>query len=138
MNIIVGNAWPYANGKLHLGRIAVLLPGDILARYHRMMGDNVLFISGSDAHGRPVTMKALEENKTPGEILEKYHKEFVECLISLIFPLIYFTSTDTDYHKKEVMKFIKELYDKGYIYEGDDKELFFLFQNFENDVKRYL
>ena len=42
MNIIIGNAWPYANGPLHLGRIAVLLPGDILARYHRMMGDEVL------------------------------------------------------------------------------------------------
>ena len=136
MNIIVGNAWPYANGKLHLGRIAVLLPGDILARYHRMMGDNVLFISGSDAHGRPVTMKALEENKTPGEILEKYHKEFVECFNKLNFSFDLFTSTDTDYHKKEVMKFIKELYDKGYIYEGEGKELFFSLSKFENDVKR--
>ena len=136
MNIIVGNAWPYANGKLHLGRIAVLLPGDILARYHRMMGDNVLFISGSDAHGRPVTMKALEENKTPGEILEKYHKEFVECFNKLNFSFDLFTSTDTDYHKKEVMKFIKELYDKGYIYEGNDKELFFSLSKFENDVKK--
>ena len=136
MNIIVGNAWPYANGKLHLGRIAVLLPGDILARYHRMMGDNVLFISGSDAHGRPVTMKALEENKTPSEILEKYHKEFVECFNKLNFSFDLFTSTDTDYHKKEVMKFIKELYDKGYIYEGTDKELFFSLSKFENDVKK--
>uniref|UniRef100_UPI00294256FB methionine--tRNA ligase n=1 Tax=Clostridium baratii TaxID=1561 RepID=UPI00294256FB len=136
MNIIVGNAWPYANGKLHLGRIAVLLPGDILARYHRMMGDNVLFISGSDAHGRPVTVKALEENKTPGEILEKYHKEFVECFNKINFSFDLFTSTDTDYHKKEVMKFIKELYDKGYIYEGDDKELFFSLSKFENDVKK--
>lgn len=136
MNIIVGNAWPYANGKLHLGRIAVLLPGDILARYHRMMGDNVLFISGSDAHGRPVTMKALEENKTPEEILEKYHKEFVECFNKLNFSFDLFTSTDTDYHKKKVMKFIKELYDKGYIYEGEDKELFFSLSKFENDVKR--
>ena len=136
MNIIVGNAWPYANGKLHLGRIAVLLPGDILARYHRMMGDNVLFISGSDAHGRPVTMKALEENKTPSEILEKYHKEFVECFNKLNFSFDLFTSTDTDYHKKEVMKFIKELYDKEYIYEGTDKELFFSLSKFENDVKK--
>ena len=48
MNIIIGNAWPYANGPLHLGRIAVLLPGDILARYHRMMGDDVVFLSGTD------------------------------------------------------------------------------------------
>ena len=54
MNILIGNAWPYANGPLHLGRIAVLLPGDILARYHRMMGDDVIFLSGTDCHGTAV------------------------------------------------------------------------------------
>ena len=63
MNILIGNAWPYANGPLHLGRIAVLLPGDILARYHRTMGDDVIFLSGTDCHGTPVTMKAKEEGK---------------------------------------------------------------------------
>ena len=76
MNIIIGNAWPYANGPLHLGRIAVLLPGDILARYHRMMGDEVVFLSGTDCHGTPVTMKAKEEGITPLEAVEKYHEEF--------------------------------------------------------------
>ncbi|MEG2738919.1 methionine--tRNA ligase [Clostridium sp.] len=136
MNIIVGNAWPYANGKLHLGRIATLLPGDILARYHRMMGDNVLFISGSDAHGRPVTMKAIEENTTPKKVLDKYHKEFVECFNKLNFSFDLFTSTHTDYHKKEVMRLIKELYKKDYIYEGTDKELYFSLSKFENDVKK--
>ena len=58
MNIVIGNAWPYANGPLHLGRIAVWLPGDILARYHRMMGYNVVFLSGTDCHGAPVTNRA--------------------------------------------------------------------------------
>ena len=77
MNILIGNAWPYANGPLHLGRIAVLLPGDILARYHRMMGDDVIFLSGTDCHGTPVTTKAEEEGITPLEAVEKYHNENV-------------------------------------------------------------
>ena len=85
MNIIIGNAWPYANGPLHLGRIAVLLPGDILARYHRMMGDEVVFLSGTDCHGTPVTMKAKEEGITPLEAVEKYHEEFKKCFKSLGF-----------------------------------------------------
>ena len=46
MSIFIGGAWPYANGSLHLGHIASLLPGDILARYYRAKGENVLYVSG--------------------------------------------------------------------------------------------
>lgn len=145
MNIIIGNAWPYANGKLHLGRIAVFLPGDILARYHRMMGDNVLFISGSDAHGRPVKVKSEELNITPRETLSMYHKEFLECFKNLDFSFDLFTNTDTEFHKEMVMNFIENLYEEGYIYEKkiidretgrESKHLFLALSKFENDVKR--
>ena len=117
MNIIIGNAWPYANGPLHLGRIAVLLPGDILARYHRMMGDDVVFLSGTDCHGTPVTMKAQEEGITPLEAVEKYHAEFQRCFKLLGFSFDIFDKTHSDYHKEKVKEFILELYKKGYIYE---------------------
>lgn len=50
-NILIGGAWPYANGSLHIGHIAALLPADVLARYHRAAGDKVCFVSGSDCHG---------------------------------------------------------------------------------------
>lgn len=145
MNIVIGNAWPYSNSKLHLGRIAVLLPGDVIARYHRMMGDNVIFISGSDAHGRLVLEKALEEGLSPKETNTKYHKEFSRCFKALNFSFDLFTSTETDYHKEKVKEFIKELYDKGYIYEKiaferetnkESNHLFFKLSNFENDIKR--
>jgi methionyl-tRNA synthetase len=63
--ILIGGAWPYANGSLHIGHIAGLLPGDILARYHRAIGDKVYFVSGSDCHGTPVAIRAKQENKTP-------------------------------------------------------------------------
>lgn len=124
MNILIGNAWPYANGPLHLGRIAVLLPGDVLARYHRMMGDNVIFLSGTDCHGTPVTMKAEEEKITPLEAVEKYHREFKKCFKSLGFSFDIFEKTHTEYHAEEVRKFILELYEKGYIYEKEVDQTF--------------
>lgn len=117
MNIIVGNAWPYANGPLHLGRIAVLLPGDIIARYHRLMGDEVIFLSGTDCHGTPVTMKAKEEGITPLEATIKYHKEFEKCFKSLGFSFDIFAKTSSQYHKDRVSEFILELHNKEYIYE---------------------
>lgn len=116
MNIIVGNAWPYANGPLHLGRIAVLLPGDIIARYHRLMGDEVIFLSGTDCHGTPVTMKAKEEGITPLEATIKYHNEFKECFEKLGFSFDIFAKTHSEYHEERVKKFILELYNKEYIY----------------------
>ena len=64
-NILIGGAWPYANGSLHIGHIAALLPGDVLARYHRACNDRVCFVSGSDCHGTPVAIRAKKEVKTP-------------------------------------------------------------------------
>ena len=124
MNVIIGNAWPYANGELHLGRIAVLLPGDVLARYHRMMGDEVVFVSGSDSHGTPVTMKAKAEGITPEEASLYYHDKIKECFEKLGFSFDIFTKTHTEYHSKKVSEFIKELYDKGYIYEKEIEQTY--------------
>lgn len=117
MNIIVGNAWPYANGPLHLGRIAVWLPGDIIARYHRLMGDEVIFLSGTDCHGTPVTMRAKDEGITPLEATIKYHAEFKKCFDSLGFSFDIFEKTHSKYHEEKVKEFILELYNKGYIYD---------------------
>ncbi|MDQ0150204.1 methionine--tRNA ligase [Eubacterium multiforme] len=143
MKVIIGNAWPYANGKLHLGRIAVFLPGDILARYHRMMGDDVIFISGSDAHGHLVKRKAKELKITPKETLDKYHREFLNCFKNLNFSFDLFTHTDTEYHQNMVKDFILELYKNGYIYEEtslennkESKHLFFALSKVEKDVKK--
>lgn len=124
MNIIVGNAWPYANGPLHLGRIAVLLPGDIIARYHRLMGDEVVFLSGTDCHGTPVTMKAKEEGITPLEATIKYHDEFKRCFDSLGFSFDVFEKTHSDYHEAKVKEFILELFNKGYIYEKEIEQTY--------------
>lgn len=124
MNIIIGNAWPYANGPLHLGRISVLLPGDILARYHRMMGDEVIFLSGTDCHGKPVTIKAKEEGITPIEAVEKYHLEFQKCFNSLEFSFDIFEKTHSKFHEEKVKEFILKLYNSKYIYEKNVKQIY--------------
>ena len=134
MNIIVGNAWPYANGPLHLGRIAVWLPGDIIARYHRLMGDKVVFLSGTDCHGTPVTTRAKEEEATPLEIVNKYHEEFKRCFSSLGFSFDIFSKTHSKYHEEKVKEFILELYNKGYIYDKEG-QLYFKLSDFEEDVR---
>ena len=116
-NVLIGNAWPYANSSLHLGHIAGLMSGDLLARYHRLKGDRVMFVSGSDCHGTPITERARKEGKEPKEIADSYDKEFREVFKKINFSYDLFSSTDTDYHKEHVQKLFKKLYDNGYIYE---------------------
>jgi methionyl-tRNA synthetase len=117
MNVLIGNAWPYANGSLHIGHMAALLPGDVLARYFRAKGDTVFFVSGSDCHGTPVAIRAKKENKTPQEISDYYHKEFTDCFLRLGFSYDMYGKTSGAEHKGFVTDFHKKLYDGGYVYE---------------------
>ena len=67
--ILVCVAWPYANGSLHVGQVAgAYLPPDIFARYQRMMGNDVLMVSGSDAHGTPITLTAEQRGEDPEDL----------------------------------------------------------------------
>ena len=70
-NILIGGAWPNTDGPLHIGRVSALLPGDVIARYHRAAGNRVFYVSGSDCHGAPDTLRAGREGKTPEEICER-------------------------------------------------------------------
>lgn len=117
MNILIGGAWPYANGSLHIGHIAALLPGDVIARYHRAKGDEVLYISGSDCHGTPIAIRARKEGIPAKAIADKYHEEFVKCFNKLNFSYDYYFRTDDEYHKSKVQELIKLLYEKGLVYE---------------------
>ncbi|AIQ52289.1 methionine--tRNA ligase [Paenibacillus sp. FSL R7-0331] len=115
-NIFIGGAWPYANGSLHLGRLASILPGDILARYHRAKGDRVLYVSGSDCHGTPVAVQAAKEGVTPGDFAGRYHQEFTECFRRLGFTYDLYTRTDQPQHHKVVQELFVQLLDHGYLY----------------------
>src|SRR5512139_2581079 len=97
--IHVSVAWPYANGDLHVGHVAgAYLPADIFARYHRLKGNKVLMVSGSDQHGTPITLKAEQQGKTPQELVGGYHRIFLESWRRLGIAFDLFTTTGTANH----------------------------------------
>ena len=119
--VLIGGAWPYANGSLHLGHIAALLPGDILARYFRLTGAEVLYVSGSDCHGTPISLRAEAEGVSPEEIANKYHKEFITNFEKLGFSYDVYTQTTAQYHKKHVQQFVSQLYNSGWLMHRTEK-----------------
>ncbi|MFP4015870.1 MAG: methionine--tRNA ligase [Halanaerobiales bacterium] len=124
MTVFIGGAWPYANGSLHLGHVASLLPGDILARYYRQKGEEVLYVSGSDCHGTPISLRAQQENRTAADIAEQYHSEFVESFERLGFSYDKYIKTDNHDHHQIVKEVFLELLDKGYIYKKEIEQLY--------------
>jgi len=124
MNIFIGGAWPYANGSLHLGHIAALLPGDILARYYRLKGENVLYVSGSDCNGTPIAIRAKQENVSIKEIADRYHQEFNGNFKSLGFTYDFYTRTDSHHHHKIVQEIFIQLLESGLIYKKEVEQTY--------------
>lgn len=122
--IVIAGAWPYANGSLHIGHLAALLPGDILARYHRAKGDNVYFVSGSDCYGTPVAIQAKQVNKSPQEVSDSYHEEFSRCLRELGFSYDLYTKTTSEEHKNFVTQFHQKLFNSSYVYEKETPQAY--------------
>lgn len=116
MTIFIGGAWPYANGSLHIGHIAALLPGDILARYFRLKGESVCYVSGSDCHGTPILIRAKKEGVSPESIADHYHNEFKDCFERLGFSYNLYNRTTDKFHKEFVQEFFIKLWDRGYVY----------------------
>ncbi len=124
-HVLVAVAWPYANGSLHLGHLAgAYLPADIFARYHRIAGNRVLMVSGSDAHGTPITVRADQEGVSPAEIVQRYHPEFLRYWASLGITFDLFTTTMTDNHRDVTHEIFRGLRDHGLI-EARTTEQFF-------------
>ncbi len=116
-NILVAVAWPYANSLIHVGNITgSYLPADIFARYHRLVGNRVLMVSGSDSHGTPVTVRADAEGTTPLQVYEKFHAGFLELFQKLGLSYDLFTSTHTENHFKVAQTLFLALKKNGYIY----------------------
>ncbi|GGF62507.1 methionine--tRNA ligase 2 [Paenibacillus albidus] len=123
-NIFIGGAWPYANGSLHLGRLASLLPGDVLARYFRSKGEKVLYVSGSDCHGTPVAVQAIQEGVTPGDIADRFHQEFAECFKQLGFTYDLYTRTDQEFHHRVVKELFLSLLANGHLYKKEIQQTY--------------
>ncbi len=123
--ILVAVAWPYASGPLHLGHLGgAYLPPDIFARYHRLVGDDVLMVSGSDANGTPITVKAEELGVTPREVVERYHPEILGYWETLGISFDLFTTTMTDNHHRVTRDFFLRLLENGYLVKGSSLQFF--------------
>ena len=123
--ILVAVAWPYANGELHLGQTAgAYLPADIFARYHRMKGNRTLMVSGSDAHGTPVTVRAEAEGIEPADVFERYHRSFLDTFERFGISFDLFTHTDTENHAEVTQDLFLKLLEHGYLYEAEQTLLY--------------
>ena len=116
-NILVAIAWPYANAEIHVGNITGShLPGDIVARYHRLKGNRVLMVSGTDSHGTPVSLKADDLGKSPEEVYKEYHAGFLDLFQQLGLSYDLFTTTHTSNHFKVAQSIFLALKENGYLY----------------------
>src|SRR5690349_19308202 len=117
--ILVSVAWPYANGPFHVGHLAgAYLPADIFARYHRLRGNDVLMISGSDCHGTPITLQASREGVSPPQVIRRYHQSFIETFTRLGISFDLFTQTYTGNHYAQTQKFFLKLLEAGYLHKS--------------------
>jgi methionyl-tRNA synthetase len=116
-HILAAPAWPYANGPRHIGHVSGFgLPCDMFARYHRMAGDKVLMVSGTDEHGTPIQVQADAEGVTARELADRYNRVIAEDLAGLGMSYDLFTRTTTMNHYEVTQEIFKGLYDNGYIF----------------------
>jgi methionyl-tRNA synthetase len=116
--ILVSVAWPYASGPRHLGHVAGPgVPSDIFARYHRLKGNDVLMVSGTDEHGTPVMVSADREGVTPRELADRNNALILDDYVRLGMSYDCFTRTTTRNHYAIVQDMFRKLYDEGFLIE---------------------
>ena len=114
--ILTAVAWPYANGPRHIGHVAGFgVPADVFSRYHRMMGDDVLMVSGTDEHGTPILVQADAEGVSARELADRYNRVIAEDLRGLGLSYDLFTRTTTKNHYEVVQEIFLGLHRNGYI-----------------------
>ena len=105
--VLVCSAWPYASGVPHLGNmVGSLLSGDVFARYYRMRGRDVLYVSGSDAHGTRIEYEARQAGVTPAELAKRNHEKICDVLEGFEIQFDNYTTTESPVHKE----FVRDIY----------------------------
>jgi methionyl-tRNA synthetase len=118
--ILVAVAWPYASGPRHIGHVAGFgVPSDTFARYHRLRGNDVLMVSGTDEHGTPVMVAADAAGESSLETAERFNRLIREDLRDLGLAYDLFTRTTTENHYRVTQDLFRTLYESGYIFEQE-------------------
>jgi len=114
--ILITSALPYANGPLHFGHIAgAYLPGDCYARFQRLLGNDVLYICGSDEYGVAITLSAEMAKRTPQEHVDLYHEVNKQLFETLNFSFDHYSRTTCKYHQEPSQRYFLDLLENGYI-----------------------
>lgn len=111
----------YPSGNPHIGHCYTTVACDSIARYRRMQGRDVMFLTGTDEHGLKIEQKAAEKGVTPKEYVDEVVKTFKKLWSFMNISYDRYIRTTDDFHVKAVQKIFKDLYDKGYIYKGEYK-----------------
>jgi methionyl-tRNA synthetase len=118
-------ALPYANGPIHIGHLAgCYLPADIYARYLRAKKLDVKFVGGTDEHGVPITIRAMKENVTPQQIVDKYHAIIKNSFEEMAISFDIFSRTSNPVHHKTSQDFFTNLYEKGLFEERETEQYY--------------
>lgn len=122
---LITAALPYANGPVHIGHLAgVYVPADIYARYLRLKGEEVLFVSGSDEHGIPITIKARKEGVSPQDIVDRYHFLIKKSFEAFGISFDIYSRTSSDIHTKTSSDFFLKMYEKGEFIEQETEQYY--------------
>lgn len=109
----------YPSGNPHIGHCYTTVACDSIARYKRMQGYDVMFLTGTDEHGQKIEQKAMEKGITPKQYVDEIVEVFKELWSFMNISYDRYIRTTDDYHIETVQKIFKALYDKGYIYKGE-------------------
>ena len=118
-------ALPYTNGPIHIGHLAgVYVPGDIYARYLRLMKKDVIYICGSDEHGVAISMKARKEGITPQQVIDKYDAIIRKSFEDFGISFDNYSRTSREIHHQTASDFFKTLYENGKFIEEVTEQLY--------------
>ncbi|MEO1022862.1 MAG: methionine--tRNA ligase [Bacteroidota bacterium] len=123
--ILVTSALPYANGPLHLGHLAgAYLNADLYVRYHRLKGNDVVYICGSDEHGVPITIAAEKEGVQPQDIVDRYHTQIKDAFEQFGMSFDYYGRTSSAVHHQTSQEMFTRLYEKGFFKKKTEQQLY--------------
>lgn len=123
--ILVTSAWPYINYVPHLGNIvSSILSADVVARYYRLKGDDVVYVTGSDEHGTPIEIEAVRLNVPPKQLTDRNHAQISELFKRWGIAFSNYTRTENPVHKEFVRDFLLKIYENGYIFTQETEQLY--------------
>jgi methionyl-tRNA synthetase len=123
--ILVTSAWPYINVTPHIGNlVGSILSADVVARYYRLKGEDVVMVSGSDEHGTPIEVEAVRLGMPPKNLTDRNHAKVVALFEKWGISFDNYTRTESPVHKKFVRDHLLKIYNNGYIFAQETKMLY--------------